>query len=98
MTTPAQPDPATEHIGPFTLYRRENRDAKGPHYLLSWAGTWLPGTYADRDAAILAIGLVIGGESRFYLDDLRTYAQQQNTKTGYITIELIMTALAKATE
>ena len=92
---------AEEHIGTFTLYRRENRDAKGPFYILSWAGTWLPGTYETRDAALLAVGIVTGGESRFHLDDLARWCQHWNDATrhnGFITVEAIMTALGKATQ
>lgn len=97
MTTPH----AEENIGPFTLYRRENRDAKGPFYILSWAGTWLPGTYETRDAALLAVGIVTGGEGRFFLDDLARWCQHWNDATrhnGYITVEAIMTALDTATQ
>ena len=91
--------PTEEHIGAFTLYRRENRDAKGPFYILSWAGTWLPGTYETRDAALLAVGIVTGGESRFPLDDLARWCQHWNDATrhnGYNTVEAIMAALDTA--
>jgi hypothetical protein len=93
--------PTEEHIGAFTLYRRENRDAKGPFYILSWACTWLPGTYETRDAALLAVGIVTGGESRFPLGDLARWCQYWNDATrhnGYITVEAIMAALGKATQ
>ncbi len=82
MTAPTE----AETIGPFTIH--PPGDNAGT-YALSWAGAWLPGTYATRDAVLLAIGIVTGGEGRFYLDDLRGHEP--------ITTDMIMTMLEERT-
>jgi hypothetical protein len=53
-----------DHVADALLIRQDDGS-----YLLS-AGRLLPGSYADRDAAVIAYGYVIGGETKFDLEDL----------------------------
>lgn len=86
-----------EHIGAFTLYRRQDRDGRPPYYLISWSGTWLPGMYHDRDAALMTIGIVAGGESVFTIDDICDAANRASDPIrGRISTQTIMDAIAKA--
>jgi hypothetical protein len=63
-----------ETVGLARLYGPDQMDAAGltPAWGLAaaWYG-WLPGTYEDRTAALLAYGYVLGNESGGLLEELR---------------------------
>lgn len=70
-----------EHVGCARLhsadeYNRllpippELRGERGSYKLASESG-WLPGTYADRAAALVAYGYILGGEHLGCIDDIR---------------------------
>ncbi|MEZ3180816.1 hypothetical protein KYY02_19610 [Streptomyces pimonensis] len=61
-------------VGLARLYGPDEMDAAGltPSWGLAaaWYG-WLPGTYTDRTAALLAYGYILGNESGGLLEELR---------------------------
>lgn len=64
-----------EVFGPFKIYQpSEGEKERGLGWAISYGGAWLPGRYADRDAALLACGYVLGGESRGVIDTVRDRA------------------------
>lgn len=71
MTTAIQlPEPET--IGPFTIHPPiEGMGHPVSGWAVAYGGAWLPGIYADREAVMVAMGLVLGGEQSFYVDELR---------------------------
>lgn len=64
-------DDRAELVGPFRLYPPPDDPDQVPGWAVSWGGAWLPGRYADRDAALFACGYVLGGESRGDLEAIR---------------------------
>nr|BEK65766.1 hypothetical protein KPHV_29930 [Kitasatospora purpeofusca] len=71
-----------ETIGDFAIYAPTG-DTTG--WTLAKGGAWLPGAYDTRDAALLAVGIVLGGESTILLDDLRDQVYRSGAQT--ITVE-----------
>lgn len=61
----AQPFP--EHFGAFKFYGPIEGT---PHdgWTLSWSGEWLPGSYADKEALFLIIGLFLGSSKMADVD------------------------------
>lgn len=68
-------DGHTETVGDFTLQRH----ADGVAYKLAWTAAHLPGVYADRDAAVLGCGFLLGGE---YDTDLEAIRDRINGTQG----------------
>ncbi|MFJ5926522.1 IbrB-like domain-containing protein [Kitasatospora sp. NPDC092948] len=71
--SPSQTPPrlqGAETIGRLTAYRVELPEQPAS-YTIALDGQFLPGSYADRAAALVAYGVVLGGENHFRLDDLR---------------------------
>ncbi|MCZ1012054.1 hypothetical protein [Streptomyces lydicus] len=66
--------PGAEQVGMALLYRVDQAAIPGdaPSWVLAtqWCG-WLPGTYASREAALLAYGYVLGTEGSDRLEELR---------------------------
>ncbi|MEU5389235.1 hypothetical protein, partial [Kitasatospora cineracea] len=82
----SQPD----KIGPFELFSPAGA-VSGIGWLILHGDDWLPGTYANRDAALLAIGLALGGDDTTRLAELR----DQHAKGHRITIEDITSHAAR---
>ncbi|MFJ4791811.1 hypothetical protein [Kitasatospora purpeofusca] len=79
--------PQPETVGPFTLYSPAGAETS-IGWLISRGPDWLPGTFDSRDAALLAIGLVLGGEATFRLADIRDHYAPARTSRA-ITVEHI---------
>ncbi|MFJ4668965.1 hypothetical protein [Kitasatospora purpeofusca] len=84
--------PQPERIGPFTLYSPAGAET-GIGWSISRGSDWLPGTFDSRDAALLAIGLVLGGEATLRLADIRDHHAPARTSRA-ITVEHITTYAA----
>ncbi|MEU8919438.1 hypothetical protein AB0D10_00705 [Kitasatospora sp. NPDC048545] len=92
--TPQVPQPET--VGPFTLYSPAGAEPS-IGWIISCGSDWLPGTFDSRDAALLAIGIVLGGEATFRLVELRDH-NARALDGAAATVEHITTfAATKAT-
>jgi hypothetical protein len=75
---PGAPDyvsAAGEQLGPFTIY---GPDGIRTGWVISLAGAWVPGVFADRDTALLACGYILGGEQHGYVADAWDYRAREH--------------------
>ncbi|GAA1154595.1 hypothetical protein F4556_004987 [Kitasatospora gansuensis] len=74
-------------VGPFTIYSPAGAETN-IGWLISLGSEFLPGTYDNRDAALLAIGLACAGDPTLQLSRLRRHV---STVNGHrITVEDII--------
>lgn len=72
--SPAQHFP--EHFGAFKLYG-PIPDTTMDGWTLSWHGEWLPGSYQNRDALFLIIGMFLTEPKRGPIDKLMELLQEK---------------------
>ncbi|GGZ23247.1 hypothetical protein GCM10010387_15450 [Streptomyces inusitatus] len=60
-----------EQVGLARIYPLVDQRGSDARLLAASGYGWLPGSYATREAALLAYGYVLGGEGSGYLEDLR---------------------------
>ncbi|WP_316521245.1 hypothetical protein [Kitasatospora brasiliensis] len=82
-----------DKVGPFELFSPTGA-ASGIGWLILHGDSWLPGSYANRDTALLAIGLTLGGDGAEQLAELC----DQHAKGRHITIEDITNHAARSNE
>ncbi|MFD7639492.1 hypothetical protein ACFV4P_02445 [Kitasatospora sp. NPDC059795] len=76
-------------IGPFTLMDPAGA-LPGTGWRITHGSDWLPGQYASRDAALLAIGLVLDGEHAVRLEEFWDYPRASHA----VTVEDIISFVA----
>lgn len=83
-----QVNPRSDHVEPVGMARLHAPHPDHPEVGWALAATWygwLPGIYTTREAALLAYGYLLGGESAGFLEELRD--QVLRGESRHITVD-----------